>query len=436
VSRLRHIAETVGGDSFRVETIRGVGYRLVDAEDCAAEVGRGSSGGEHWVSRRTVVAGTAAVAALAAGGTWLVPLADHKPVPLAQQYYRRGLETRGQNSLELSERGAALFREATRVDPQFADAWGALSWSYRGLLEYQYRRQEDAARLSALSRAAAARALELDPNNADAQAALLLLKPIFGNWAAIEGGCRRLLKRQPRHSILEYNLGHTLTQVGRWRESVPFLRAVAEREPFWPLAHGSLAQAMYSGGSVQEAEDLIEASMRRFPGHIDFWLMNVRHLTSSGRLQEALAFAADASKRPAERSAVQPEIEFEISVMKALADGSTKVRSAVVRKVSHSARQFPRYIGHAAVTAALMGDLDASFAMLDGYYFAEGPWAFAHWQRPRTSLLFVAETIPLRADPRFPALLRKTALEYYWNSTGTVPDYRRFPVPKNRLPIG
>ena len=93
VSRLRHIAETIGGDSFRVETIRGVGYRLVDSEDCSTEVGNARISDTRWrVSRRGVVAGTLGAGAVAAAGIWLFPRAAHKPVPLAQQYYRRGLE--------------------------------------------------------------------------------------------------------------------------------------------------------------------------------------------------------------------------------------------------------------------------------------------------------------------------------------------------------
>ena len=435
VSRLRLVASTVGGGSFRIDTIRGVGYRLVESKPLS-DVAPRIADRRLMVSRRTAIAASVAATAAAAAGIWFWPRPAHTPASLARKYYQRGLETRGQNNLELSQRGAALFREATRIDPEFAPAWGALAWSYRGLLEYPYGAQEDAARLEALSRSAAARALELDPDNADAQAALLLLSPFFGNWGAIEEGCRRLLKRHPGHSILEWNLGFTLTEVGRWRESVRFFRAVSERERFWPLAHLALTQALFCSGRVQEAEDLLEDGAKRFPGHIDYWLMKVRNLTISGRLPEALAFARDSSNRPAERSAVQPEINFEIALLEALTGGSKDMRRAVVRQSSEAARRFPPYIGHAAVTAGILGDLDASFAMLKGHYFREGPWAFAHQRRARTGRLFIPETFPLRKDPRFAALLRRTGLEDNWRVTGTVPDYRRFPEPEYRLPIG
>ena len=437
LGRLRHLASDLAKGSFQVETVRGVGCRLVEAGSCVgtAAPDRMSEGG-FAVSRRIAIAGSVAATAAASAGIWLLLRPAREPAPLARQYYQRGLETRGQNNLELSQRGAALFRQATRIDPQFADAWGALAWTYRGLLEYDSDARGDPARLEALSRSAAARALELDPDNADAQAALLLLKPFFGNWAAMEEGCRRLLKRHPRHSILEWNLGFTLTEVGRWRESVRYFRAVAERERFWPLAHLALIRPLFCSGRVQEAEDLLDDGLKRFPGHIDYWLMKVRNLTISGRLPEALAFARDRSTWPAERSAVQPEIEFEMSLLDALAGGSPDARRIVIRKVSDAARRFPTYIGNAAVTAGMLGDLDASFAMLQGHYFGEGPWAFARRRRARTTRLFIPETFLLRKDPRFSALLRRTGLEEYWRNTGTAPDYRSYPEPEYRLLVG
>ena len=438
LGRLRHLGNELANGSFQIETVRGVGCRLVEAEQPPLVMAGPDRIADRRpaVSRRIAIAGFVATTAAASTGIWLFRRPAHEPAPLARQYYQRGLETRGQNNLELSQRGAALFRQATRIDPEFADAWGALAWSYRGLLEYESATRSDPARLEALSRSAAARALELNPDNADAQAALLLLKPFFGNWTAMEEGCRRLLKRHPRHSILEWNLGFTLTEGGRWRESVRYFRAVAERERFWPLAHLALIRPLFCSGRVQEAEDLLDDGLKRFPGHIDYWLMKVRNLTISGRLPEALAFARDRSNWPAERSAIQPEIEFEMSLLDALADGSLDARSAVMRKISGAARQFPTYIGHAAVTAGMLGDLDASFAMLEGHYFGEGPWAFTHRRRARTTRLFIPETFPLRADPRFSALLRRTGLEDYWRSTGTAPDYRRYPEPEYRLPVG
>lgn len=426
LSRIRHISAGIGGSSFQVDTIRGVGYRLIDlgcGSDSALPMGQSQriETPRAPLSRRTFVTASAAAGVAAVTGAWLVFRPEHEPLPLAAQYYGRGLETRGQASLNLAEQGAALFREATRIDPQFAEAWGALAWSYRGLLEYGPR--PDSLRLEALCRSAAARALELDPGNVDAQSALLLLKPFYGNWAEIETGCRGLLERHPQNSILEYNLGHTLCDVGRWQASIPYFRAVAERERFWPLAHNQLARSLQNGGRNEEAEDLIEDGLRRFPRRKDYWLSKIGYLADAGRVPEALAFANDVSSRPA--VGIEPAIEFEIMILNALANGSTESRDAAFEKVAATAEKTLTYLPVAAVSASLLGYVDASFSMLEGFYFGRGPWAAGRSKRPFTSILFIGSTAAMRNDPRFSGLLRETGLENYWRMSGTVPDYRR-----------
>ncbi|HXG80784.1 MAG TPA: winged helix-turn-helix domain-containing protein [Sphingomicrobium sp.] len=425
LSRLRHIATGIGGGSFEVDTIRGVGYRLIErgrGSDAALRAGEPrTETARALLSRRTLIAASGATGIAAVAGTWFFLRARHEPLPLAMQYYRRGLETRGQASINLAEQGAALFREAVRIDPQFADAWGALAWSYRGLLEYGPR--PDSARLESLCRSAAARALELDPDNADAHSALLLLKPFFGNWAEIEDGCRRLLERHPRNSILEYNLGHTLCDVGRWRATIPYFRAVAERERFWPLAHNQLARSLQNGGRSEEAEDIIEDGLKRFPRRKDYWLSKIGYLADAGRVPEALAFATDISSRPA--VGIEPAIEFQIMILRALADGSTASREAAFQKVAAAARTMSAYLPMAALSASALGYLDASFSMLEGFYFGRGPWARGRNPRAFTSILFLGSAAPIRTDRRFSRLLRETGLEEYWRKMGVEPDYRR-----------
>jgi DNA-binding winged helix-turn-helix (wHTH) protein/Tfp pilus assembly protein PilF len=415
LSRLRHIAAEVGNGSFGIETIRGVGYRLTTApQNNATDRPMG-------MSRRTVMAvSTAAV--VTAAGSYFAFWPRHKPLPLAVQYYQQGLESRGQSSLELYEQGTALLREATRIDPQYSDAWGSLAWNYRGLLQFGPR--PDFTRLESLSRSAAERALELDPGNVEAQAALLLLQPFFRHWLAMERGLRRLIAEHPHNSILEYNLAFTLGEVGRWRESIPLLRAVSERERFWPLPHVDLMKALHAAGRLEETEDLIEEGLRRFPRRADYWMMKVRYLALAGRYAEALAFADDMASRPALK--IDRPLDFEIMVVKALDDGSTAAKDKVLRQITDLARQQSWYLPVAISNVAVLGQVDLAFLMLEGCFFGSGPWAAAREVRPVTRLLFGPSTTSLRSSPRFPELLRATGLEDYWRETGTQPDFRRF----------
>lgn len=416
LSRLRQVAADIGGASFSIQTIRGVGYRLIEGSHELRS-------GQTLMSRRVALASaTAGLGATVFAGSWLLPGHGHQALPLAMQYYERGMETRGQASLEQTQRGMAFFREAVRIDPQYADAWGALAWVYGGVLRFGPR--ADSEKWISLCRSAARRALELDPDNSDAQAALLLLKPFFRNWLEIERGLRGLIRKHPHDSILEYNLAYTLAEVGRWRDSIPLLRSVAQRERFWPLPVGDLALALFAIGEDEEADDLTDDGMKRFPGRIDFWLAKVRYLITGGRYSEAMSFVSDPGTRPANQ--FEPIISYAITLVGALANGSSEAIDAAALKIEALARSQVGYTYATAAALAMLGKIDASFSVFEGLYLGRGPWAANLQVRPVTAGLFGRWTAKLRSDPRFWALTSEIGLEDYWRSSGTLPDYRRY----------
>jgi DNA-binding winged helix-turn-helix (wHTH) protein/tetratricopeptide (TPR) repeat protein len=428
LSRLRQVARDIGGDTFKVETIRGVGYRLVEidpenGEAFASQLNPEKSGPSR---RNLIIAGAASgITALGGYAFWLgrpVSTSNASNAAMAREFFKRGMESRGQASLIASEQGAAMFREATRLDPSYAAAWGALAWSYRGLLEFGPR--PDADRIQALSRSAAARALELDSRNVEAQAALLLLKPFYQNWKEIEQGLRDLSADHPQNSLLEYNLGFLLCETGRWRQAVGLFRSTKERDPFWPIAYLRLILALQSSGLIEEAEDIIEEGMERFPRRKDFWLLRARYLAVSGQHSEAQNFTRDLARRPATGN--EPAIDFEVRIIDALASGSRAERDAALETLMVTAKEDPKYLPTAAVSACILGDNDRSFDMLAGYYFGRGTWAAGKTWRRYTDLLFLGSTAALRRDPRFAGLTGDIGLQSFWSQTGTVPDYIRY----------
>ena len=335
--------------------------------------------------------------------------------------YRRGLENRGQASLQQSEEGVSYFREATRLDPEFAEAWGALAWGYRGLLAYGPR--PDAASIEAKSRSAAKRSLELDPDNVDAHSALLLLDPFYRRWAQVEEGCRRLLRRHPGNSILEYNLGFVLCEVGRWREAIPSLVAVVRREQFWPLPSHQLAYAMIAAGRIEEAEDVIDAAAERWPRRFDFWMLKHRLLLFTGRQSEAAAFASNLLNRPVGEEQL---VRLQTLIQDAISGGSGPAVDGAVSKLLAHAREVPQHFLFASLGISMLGAADHSFEMFEGYYFGRGPWASSWTRHPVTQCLFLPATMALRADPRFPALVKEIGLYRYWQASERPPDYLRF----------
>jgi len=420
ISHLRLLAaETDSG--FRIDTISRVGYRLVELSPDGSATTQPehflTAVPQHWTRRNLVGAAAAAVAAISAI-RWLPLPEPQSPKADADQLYRRAIELRGQATLAQAEQSVAYLREAVRSDPESAKAWGALAWGYRSLLEYGAR--PDSLHIQTMARSAAARALDLDPANADAQASLLMLRPIYGNWRPIEAGCRRLATLHPGLSIAKYNLSLVLCEVGRWRDAVPILSDVAKSEPFWPVAHRGLVYSLAGTGRLEEAEQTLDEAIERWPRRTDLWLARSRLLVTSGRPDAALAFAMDPSAKPADSGTTET---IELMLLKALNDNSEGGnRAAAERLVAHIGTDASHFV-HAAVASALLGQIDTAFSLLDKFFFGSGLVGAARPELCATAFLFNRWMEPLMRDARFPLLLRRIGLQDYWRLTGTQPDY-------------
>ena len=114
-------------------------------------------------------------------------------------------------------------------------------------------------------------------------------------------------------------------------------------------------------------------------------------------------------------------------VAKALA-GQGSPEKAVGLSLDYLETQ-PDAIFGAVHACAALHDLDAAFAVLQGYYFREGAWSrvapAAGDQDRATSSLFLPPMKSTWSDARFAELVRRIGLDAYWRQSGTVPDFRR-----------
>ena len=419
IGKLRQLAFESGG-AFRIETIPRVGFRLLSDQRSIPEAGHAEAPKEDrkgGPTRRAVIGSGLALGAFTIGAASVAFLSrDQEASRLAEMFYERGLATRGQGYLNEYEQAVGYFRRAVEIDPTYADAWGALAWSYRVLLATEDR--SDTMRLTHLSQSAAQRAIELDPGNADARLALLLLKPNYRRWAEVELGCRRLLGEHPEHSITQFHLAFVLGDTGRWREAIPHMEAVCNREPTWPMARFRLFEELSNVGRVEEADARIHEAMRLAPRNGDFWSSNINHLLLTGRQADAAALLADKTARPNSDDRL---IDQQSLIVDAYTSGSAELRKAAVARLLQDASAHPLWV---AKIATMLGERDTAFALLDGVYFGRGPWSANRDARPPTHPLFSTAAASLRHDGRFKRLLAETGLEAFWRETNTVPDFR------------
>lgn len=417
IGKLRQLA-LASGDAFGIETIPRVGYRLI-ADGQSAPGAQPGGRNEAQPSRRLVIGVGVALGAIAIGGASVTFLSRRQePSPLARTYYQRGIATRGQGFSNEYEQAVAYFRKAVEIDPDYADAWGALAWSYRVLLVSAH--DSDSRRLTSLAKSAAHRAVELDADNADARLALLLLQPHYQRWAEVERGCRGLLEQHPLHSLTQFHLAFVLGETGRWREAIPHMQSVCDREHTWPMARFRLFEELSNAGRVEEADVRIDEAINLAPRNGDFWSSKIEHLLLTGRQAAAVALLADHTARPVDDDRL---IEQQSLIVDAYTSGSAERRKSAVARLLQDPSAHPLWL---AKTSAMLDEVDAAFELLRGCYFGRGPWSAKRDMRPPTHPLFGLATASLRSDRRFEPLLSEAGLAAFWRETNTKPDFRRF----------
>jgi DNA-binding winged helix-turn-helix (wHTH) protein/tetratricopeptide (TPR) repeat protein len=437
IAALRRVAAEAGEDGFRIETITRVGYRLSEAAcappnsdhawrvpqaDDAAAVAAADVPAPGPLTRRAALAlGGIGLAAGAGGAVWWVATADER----AQVRNVRELiaKSRGFTWLEATPDGdfqaIDYAREATRVAPDSAEAWGALAIA----LEKSASLRTDVGLelLAAQVRSAAARALQLDADTADAHVALALIAPRFGRWGEREAALTRLLRRFPEHHWLRFNLGYDLTMAGLHSQAVPHFARILAEDPLHAYGHYALVNALWTVGRVEEAERVLEKAFRTWRMTFWIWIQRFNFLALTGRPREALAQAEDERLRP---SFPWPS-QTSLASARALASRAAReVETAVTLLLDTRPEQrFPHFM--AVMYLSALGAVDAAYDLIDRAVTQveqEKPVPFVSLM---TAHLFMPPTRPLRADARFEPLMRRLGLDRYWRESGKVPDYRR-----------
>ena len=428
LSRLRALARTFGG--FEIETITKVGYRLVEDgadEPSEASPAAANAGRTFALDRRELIAAGAAVAVAVAGTgavLWKQPW-RHRPPAEALDYFRRGEIAQRQGFSGQSRQAISFYEQAVRIDPLYSDAWGALALAITHVLE-GYGQAETRALPGRLV-FAAQRALGLDPGNADAQLALVLIKPSFRNWLGMEARLRRFTTRYPDHWLGIGRLGALLFDVGRLDAGIRFHERLKQIDPLLPVGQAYLANAMLSAGRLPEAEALLEAAHERWPAHPSLWTMTYRLLLYSGRPQAAAAFAMEPDFRPDEMKA--EDVAAFVRLARAIDNRQPAEIEASVYYLAKRAEVDVHSITSSAPIFAMLGRPDLTFSAWDRYFLNRGDFAvptpIEPFSRRYTRELFSLPMAPLRSNPRFARLLQRIGLEDYWAQTGTVPDYRK-----------
>jgi TolB-like protein/Flp pilus assembly protein TadD len=309
-------------------------------------------------------------------------------VPAAYEAFLRGRHLRHEGEGEATLRGAiAAFDEAITLDPKYARAYAGKADALNTLASNGYVPFDSG---FAEARRTAERALEIDPNLAEALLDLVFVQVNVDMNAGVAADfADRALRLNPgSYDVLVAYSGIQLS-MGRREASVDSARKAVELDPIAPGAYTNLAGILLFARRYEEAERAarraIELSPERPAGH--YWLG--WSLLMQGRNDEALA---EFDREPI-------EWQRRAGVIWALARKGDLARAREEFKAYQKASGDAASYQYAQVST-LLGDRDEAFRWLANARRIHDPGLMGQvYDDPLLE--------PLRSDPRYVALVRE-----------------------------
>jgi TolB-like protein/Tfp pilus assembly protein PilF len=253
--------------------------------------------------------------------------ATRSVAPEVYESYLKGAFGQSNSRTEI-EISIGYFEEAIRKDPKFAPAYVGLAFAYDDLGTLLVGASPEEVRPKAIS--AARKALELDPDLADAHALLGDMQQDQWHWAEAEAEFKRALDLKPNDAAAHLGLANWLLCQGRTEEALVWSRRARELDPLgvtglsngWILfnarrydeaigelrsvlavhpdyatAYWFLGYALIAKGQSEEAISVLEKTvslMDRSPGSLEFLATAYAH---AGRRREALRLINELKQR-------------------------------------------------------------------------------------------------------------------------------------------
>ena len=417
-----------GPKSQRWQNVLASVAALAEPNSASGAIAKRASGSA--VNRRTVILAGASVAAISGTGFALWRSSEpRKPSPEAQLLFEKGTDALQSNDAfdpnnpAAAAQAIAILTNATRVDPNFPAAWGALAMAYA--VRKKGAIPSERAGFDSRSRSAAKRALDLDPKEPRAIGALRLLEPVYRNWITAERANREALQIQPQLPLLFFLLADVLGSVGRWREAAALSKKFDRTKFLIAGADRQVILNLWSAGDLPAADEAVRVAVDHWPQHPQIWRARIAYLTYSGRPSDALNLLRDKSELPP--GTARELIEAMEATATALT-GQSSAADALGRNLA-LLKQQSAAVFVAVHAASALGQAETMLALLKGYYFGEGEWAqlspLGGDQDRQTAPLFQPPMHNVWGSPSFDVILDRIGLTNYWRKSGSVPDFRR-----------
>jgi TolB-like protein len=204
----------------------------------------------------------------------------------ALEAYFTGKQLADERGREAIESAIGEFERAISLDPEFALAHAGLGYAWLLMPEYSATVDPKLSRDS--SKAAIARALELDPELPSGLAFMGWSKMAHEyDWIAAEQLLRRALELQANNSGALHWLSHVLSWQGHHAEAIAVARQAVEVDPYSPLMTMNLAYILMDDGRFAETAKYRERTLELRPDYTELWRNTWLTLMRAGEFDNA-----------------------------------------------------------------------------------------------------------------------------------------------------
>jgi eukaryotic-like serine/threonine-protein kinase len=311
----------------------------------------------------------------------------------AYQLYLKGRYYWNRKTQEALNKGIQCFNQAIEKDINFALAYAGLADCYTNLASNSYLAPGD---VIPQAKAAAAKALQLDENLAEAHFSLAVVALNYDwNWQEAEREFKRAITLNPNIAAVHQGYGSFLLHMGRFEESLREFNRARELEPLSLIINYLIGSNYYFARQYEQAVKHLNAALEMDPNFaVAHWTLGAVYIAKPS-LGDPIAEA----QRAVALEPGSPRYLGALGMAYAAAGKRSEASKILSDMQELSKRKYIPPTSLANILAHMGGRKDEAFKELERGY-EDRSWIMCQL---RVNPIFD----PLRPDPRFDALLRR-----------------------------
>jgi len=205
----------------------------------------------------------------------------------AHDLYLRGRYHHAKVTYPELQKAVGYFQKAIALDPEYVLAYSGLAESY---VRFPITSDIPSRDAFPYARAVVDKALQVDPNSAEAHASDAAIK-FWYEWdfAGSEAAARKAIALNANYWMAHLWLGHVLSNVGRHDEALPAIHQALLLDPFSLIANSMYGQFLYQAGRVEDSIRQFQTTLELEPR---FWVAHIclaKSYEAAGNCDDALA---------------------------------------------------------------------------------------------------------------------------------------------------